>query len=107
MKSIWIGVHAIEQFAARVERQDVASLTKLDRERIRLALLDLYRNSVLLDDSDRRYRRSKTRPGEQQRLCHYEYNARRLPVVLICAPDNTHNSGALKLVTVIKVKESK
>lgn len=106
-KSIWIGDHAVKQYASRVEQTDPANLTKEDRIRITKHLLSLYQRSKELTESDRVRLKipSKTKLGQNRYFCTLMQGGKRITVVLVCAFDDAHRSQAYKLVTVYKVKE--
>lgn len=105
MKSVWIGVHAIEQYARRVERRDPATLTKDERLAIRGHLLELYRRSKDLREVTNA--RGRVKPGQVRRLCALRFNGRLVLLVLVCAPDDKHHSHAYKMVTVYTLHHRK
>lgn len=105
MNSIWIGKHAVDQFAARVLGMDSTTLAGPERDAIYRTLRALYHRSAPLNDRDRKQYPAKQKPGNEFRKCVYTQKDKEVFIVLVIAPDNTHSSGAMKLVTVVKVGE--
>lgn len=102
--SIWISKHAIERYAARIEGV-TDNLDSFDTARIRGRLLAAYQASEIITDAMRTKLgvRTKRKPGHEQRLATVHHNNVHYWVLLVCAPDNRHASGAMQLVTVYKV----
>lgn len=107
MNSIWIGWHAVDQYAERVWQCDHTTLTKEQRDIIRQRLYGAYRRSVIVTEQECRalglY--SKDKPGQERRLCTVRAGSKFVKIVLIIGPDDTHKSGAMKLITVIAVRD--
>lgn len=106
MKSIWIGIHAIKQYAARVEQRDPETLTADDKLTIKGKLLEFYQHSKQLDEQALRKvgYRGRAKPGNLYYVCAFRQDKKRVVLVLICGSDDAHHSGAIKLVTVVKVQ---
>jgi hypothetical protein len=70
-KSVWIGDHAVRQYAARVEQSDPATLAKEDRIRITKLLLAFYQRAQVLTEANRAELKlpSKTKPGQERYFC--------------------------------------
>jgi hypothetical protein len=109
MISIWIGTHAIKQYAARVAGRDPETLTKDERARIQKRLLTLYKNSRAVTDTDRAelHIPGNNKHNQSFHLCTVSFSGKCVTVLLICGFDDAHNSQALKLITVIKLRERK
>lgn len=105
MNSIWVGYHAIERYASRVWECDPVSLTPQQRTVIKERLIYYWQRSKSISDEECKvlgiYGRRK--PGQEYRMVIARRGSQFIKLVLVCGPDDTHESAALKLITVIKI----